>query len=238
MPVLQRLCGVGDFTYDGIRVDQPVVLAAVCRPVQVLAQEPQPQFAGEHPCVAARRDRGSRPVSSNTAQDNSLSWVHDRRLKLSLPTQAQVSSMTQTLACTYTGVPAWFSTSKMCTRSAGGLPARLDGLLAADHVGRQRQPAVDVGMSRHHRDQMQVGVLRAAHGRTGRQPAWTTGTGPPDRSAVRPAASPWCSRGRCCVHRAARSVLEVRVGICPQHLHGVRPARRVDPGADPAAVRA
>ena len=44
-----------------------------------------------------------------TAQDSSESWVQERRLMLSEPTEAHTSSTTQTLACTYTGVPAWFS---------------------------------------------------------------------------------------------------------------------------------
>jgi hypothetical protein len=41
-----------------------------------------------------------------------------------------------------------------------GLPAEIYCLAAANHVGRQRQPAVDVGMPWYDRDQMQVRVVR------------------------------------------------------------------------------
>ena len=38
--------------------------------------------------------------------------------------QAQVSSMTQTLACTYTGVPAWFSEAVDRDPARGGPASR------------------------------------------------------------------------------------------------------------------
>ena len=46
-----------------------------------------------------------------TAHDNSLSWVHERRLRLSEPIMAHTSSTTTTLEWTYTGTPCEFSTS-------------------------------------------------------------------------------------------------------------------------------
>ena len=47
--------------------------------------------------------------SSQTAAVSSESYVHDRRLRLSDPTEAQTSSMMHTFAWTYTAAPATFS---------------------------------------------------------------------------------------------------------------------------------
>ncbi len=126
----------------------------------------------------------------------------------------------------------------MCTRSGLGAAARFDGLLAADQVGRQRQPAVDVGVSRHDGHQMQFADCPPVRARTARRPASTTGTGPPDRSVAWRAGPPSSSRGRCCVRRAARSrTRSARPGRC------AAPARRAartaaDRAAAPAAAPA
>ena len=150
---------------------------------------PSPVPAGS---VGARSSR----VSSSTAQDSSLSCVHDRRLKLSLPTLAHTSSTTHTLACTYTGVAVVVLHVEHVHPVAAGPAAHLERLLAADLVRRQRERAVDVGVPRHHDDQVQVRVRRAARGRTAAPPRSTTCTGPRGRSAAGPAGSPWSSRAR------------------------------------------
>ena len=104
VPGLQGVGAGGDGRDGAAGIEQVGVLAAVRGPVQVLAPQPQPQVTGEDPGTVAEPGRvgGARSsrLSSSTAQDSSLSWVQERRLKLSLPTLAQTSSTTQTLACT------------------------------------------------------------------------------------------------------------------------------------------
>ena len=93
VPVLQRLRRRGDRRDRRRRVDQRVVLAcrrparsrcsriSRSRRSRANTRAPSPRPAG------SRGSRSSR-VSSRTAHDSSLSCVHDRRLKLSLPTHA------------------------------------------------------------------------------------------------------------------------------------------------------
>src|SRR4051794_17971018 len=46
-PVLQRRRGRLDEVDDGVGVDKPVVIASVGAPIEMLAQQPQPEVAGE-----------------------------------------------------------------------------------------------------------------------------------------------------------------------------------------------
>ena len=141
--------------------------------------------------------------------------------------------MTQTFACTYTGVPSWFSTSKTCTRCGLAASTRLDRLMAANMVGRQRQPPVDVGVPRHDRDQMQVGVVRQRAREQLRDPLRPQVLVLQIDAAAGRAAPPSCSRGRCCVRRAVRSrTRNARRDRC------ATPApRAARTPADPAAAR-
>jgi hypothetical protein len=104
--------------------------------------------------------------------------------------------------------------------------ARLDCLLAADLVGRQGQSTVDVRVTGHHRDQVQIGVVCY---RAGEQ------LGHPLRPQIlvfeideSPCAA-YClgiATGDAALTVRREVVFEVRIGVGTQNLHGVRPARR------------
>ena len=134
--------------------------------VQVLAGQRQPQVAGEPAgAVAERRRRGlaSSRSSSRTAQLSSESWVHDRRLTLSEPTEAHTSSTTHTLAWTYTGVPGVVLDAVHRDPVAAGGPEQRP----APAAGRPGSAACDErpswsGIVRHHGDQAQARAWRAA----------------------------------------------------------------------------
>ena len=74
--------------------------------------------------------------SSQTAAVSSESCVHDRRLRLSEPTEAQTSSMMQTFAWTYTGCPAYVLEPVERHPVAARRPQAAHGPLAPDGVRR------------------------------------------------------------------------------------------------------
>ena len=93
------------------------------------------------------------------AQDSSLSCVQDRRLKLSLPDAAPHVVHHADLGVHVDRCPRGVLEVEDVHAVRRGLAAQLDGLLPADLVGRQREAAVHVRVPRHHRDQVQVGIV-------------------------------------------------------------------------------
>ena len=154
MPCIQSLCRGHDLPHRRMRIDQPTVLAAVGRTVQVFTHQPQPQVASELAGVIQYRTRQFAVVRPRSAveviaADARPDVVDDTDLRMHVHGRALVVLDVEHV-----------------NPLRAGLLACIYRLTAANHVGRQRQTPVHVGVPRHHRDEMQVGI---ALQRTGEQ---------------------------------------------------------------------
>jgi hypothetical protein len=148
VPILERLSRRFDRLDDGVGVDQSIVGASVGRQVKVLAQQPQPQVASELTGLVKHRTGQlavvrPRPAIEVVAAHAGPGVVDDTDLRVHVNRCALMVLDVEDVH------PV-----------RAGASARLDRLLAADLVGRQREPAVDVGVARHHRDEVELRIVR------------------------------------------------------------------------------
>ena len=159
MPGVEPVGAGAHSAHELVGVDQVPVAAAVGRPVEVLAREREAQIAGECAGPVAEAGRigrlarvaalvehgagelavvGPRAPIEVRAADARPHIVDHRDLRVDVDRGARgVLDVEHVYAV------------------VGGLAAGVDGLEPADLVGRQRQAAVDVGVTRHDHDQVQ-----------------------------------------------------------------------------------
>jgi hypothetical protein len=229
VPGAQRLGRLGDGLHGGGRIDQVAVLGAVGRPIQVLAQQTQPQIPGEDPGAVAkpgRIGRLSRIARLIEYGAGELTVVCPRTTVEVVAAHAGPYIVDDAHLRVYVDRVAGVVLDVEGVHPiTAGAPAHLQRLGPTDVVGCPGQPPVHVGIARHDHDQMQVGPVGE---RAGEQVGHLTGPqvlvlqidqppGAPDRLGVAAGDRTFALR-REVVPRAHHRVR-------PQQLHGVRTGR-------------